>query len=79
MERYGVAGAYVTDIGCGRCGLWSYGFVLGAADFGAEIKGLCRRVAADFGLRWSRTSGVPESRDCRTPQNNGPWRGLKFA
>ncbi|MEE8305401.1 MAG: hypothetical protein V3S24_23515, partial [Candidatus Tectomicrobia bacterium] len=36
---------------------------------------ICTPRARVFGLRWSRTSGVPESRDCRTPENKGPWRG----
>ena len=37
----------VTDIGCGSCGLWSYGFVRGAADFGAEVSGL---LVSDWAL-----------------------------
>ena len=48
---HGFAGAYVTDFGCRSCGLWSYGFVGSVVVLGAEIKGLCRRVAAISGVR----------------------------
>jgi len=40
---------YVTDVGCGSCGFWSHGFARAVVVLGAEIKGLCRRVAAVFG------------------------------
>ena len=33
--------AWVTDIGCRSCGLWSHGFVGVVVVLGAEVKGFC--------------------------------------
>ena len=37
-----VAGSGVTDIGCGRRELWSYGFAGAMGVLGFGMKGLCR-------------------------------------